>query len=303
MEPSLLTVVMPVYNEALSLPGFLPEMFEYCERHGYKLIIVDDGSADDSYAYLKSAKKSFVILEKHRLNQGYGGALKSGLRRVDTPYCVTIDADGQHNLDDIKRLLECAIENDADLVIGCRENSLRFNWYREIGKWLIRKFTNFLVPIDIKDLNSGFKLYRTRLVQRYLKLCPDSMAFSDVITLLFINQRHLVVEYPITVKQRLAGRSTIGTYTAFQTIMEIINLVMLINPLRMFLPLSLFCIVVGLLWGIPIIILGRGVSVGSMLAIVLGGLFFFLGLLASQLSAIRIQLVNDEHENDVKDSE
>jgi hypothetical protein len=53
-----------------------------------------------------------------------------------------------------------------------------------------------------------------------------------------------------------------------------------------------FCVVIGLLWGIPLILIGRGVSVGSLLAIVMGGFFFFFGLIASQLAAIRIQLLN-----------
>jgi hypothetical protein len=146
------------------------------------------------------------------------------------------------------------------------------------------------VPLPVQDLNSGFKLYQTTLVQQYLSLCPDSMAFSDVITLLFLNQRHLVLEHPISVRHRTTGSSSINTHTAFQTVIEILSLVMLVNPLRIFLPLSIICIAVGLLWGIPIMLAGRGVSVGSMLAIVLGALFFFLGLIANQLSSIRLHL-------------
>jgi hypothetical protein len=116
------------------------------------------------------------------------------------------------------------------------------------------------------------------------------MAFSDVITLLFLNQSHLVLEYPISVQKRIGGSSSISTHTAFQTIIEILGLVMLVNPLRIFLPLSVICISAGLLWGIPIVLAGRGVSVASMLAIVLGSLFFFLGLIANQLAAIRLHL-------------
>jgi hypothetical protein len=116
------------------------------------------------------------------------------------------------------------------------------------------------------------------------------MAFSDVITLLFINQSHMVLEFPISVGKRIGGSSSISTHTAFQTIIEILGLAMLVNPLRIFLPLSIFCVSVGLLWGVPIVIAGRGVSVGAMLAIVLGTLFFFLGLIANQLAAIRLHL-------------
>jgi hypothetical protein len=118
------------------------------------------------------------------------------------------------------------------------------------------------------------------------------MAFSDIITLVFINQRNLVLEYPITIKQRQGGRSTINTYTAVETVMEIINLALMFNPLRVFLPLSVACILIGLGWGVPFLIMSRGVSVGSMLAIVTGLLFFVIGLIASQLAALRMGMLN-----------
>ena len=126
------------------------------------------------------------------------------------------------------------------------------------------------------------------------------MAFSDVITLIFIKKRHLVLEHPITIKQRAAGKSTINTFTAIQTIMEIINIAMLFNPLRIFLPLSIFCIGFGLAWGIPIMLRARGVSVGAMLAIVTGLLCFFFGLIAEQLSAMRMGLLDMDKERDEK---
>ena len=286
-----LTVVVPVYDEAASLPHFLPDLMKACSANNWQVIFVDDGSKDGSAQILSGIeRKTFTKVFHHKLNKGYGGALKTGLAAATTHYVLTIDADGQHDIDDIKSLLDFARENNADMVIGTRSHVKRASPYRELGKWIIRMFTSILVPLPIRDLNSGFKLYQTKLVQQYLPLCPDSMAFSDVITLLFLNQRHLVLEHPIHVKQRSGGSSSISTHTAFQTVIEILSLVTLVNPLRIFLPLSILCIAVGLLWGVPIMLAGRGVSVGSMLAIVLGALFFFLGLIANQLSSIRLHL-------------
>ncbi len=152
------------------------------------------------------------------------------------------------------------------------------------------------MPLPITDLNSGFKLYRTKLAQRYIKICPNSMAFSDIITLIFLNERNLVLEHPIQIQTRQGGKSTITTFTAFETVVEILNIVLLFNPLRVFLPLSIFCILVGFGWGLPIIIMGRGVSVGAMLSIVSGLIFFVGGLIASQLSAIRMERLQDSKE-------
>jgi hypothetical protein len=102
------------------------------------------------------------------------------------------------------------------------------------------------------------------------------------------------LEYPIHVSPRKVGQSTITTFTAFETVIQVLNIVLMFNPLRVFLPLSILCILAGFAWGIPIVLLGRGVSVGAMLAIVTGLLFFVLGLIASQLSAIRMERLRDK---------
>ena len=72
--------------------------------------------------------------------------------------------------------------------------------YRKLGKMLIRRFAKILMEIPIEDLNSGYdSLYRTDLAKRYISLCPDNMPYSDIITLVFISQRHLVLEQPISI--------------------------------------------------------------------------------------------------------
>jgi len=296
---ALLSVVAPIYNEAASLPGLLAELVPYCRDRKWKLILVNDGSSDDTPAILKDyeAVPDMKIIH-HKVNRGYGGALKTGILNAGTRYVVTIDADGQHELGDMDELLRFTLEKDADLVVGNRGKGGSSGLYRDIGKWLIRKFAALLMPVHISDLNSGFKLYHTELVQRYLSLCPDSMAFSDVITLIFIKKRHLVLERPITIKKRVRGKSTITTFTAIQTVMEIINIAMMFNPLRIFLSLSVICIGFGFALGIPILLRDRGVSVGAMLAIVTGLLFFFIGLIAEQLSAMRLGLLDRNNDHD-----
>jgi glycosyltransferase involved in cell wall biosynthesis len=299
-EKTLLSVIVPIYNEAASLPNLLRELIPYCHQQKWRLILVDDGSVDDTALILKDHEKSPEIqIIHHKLNRGYGGALKTGLLEAKSKYVVTIDADGQHDLNDIDDLLQYALQEDADLVVGNRGRAGTSGLYRNMGRWVIREFAGLLMPIHISDLNSGFKLYATNLVQKYLSLCPDSMAFSDVITLIFIKKRHLVLEHSIRINKRALGKSTITTYTAIQTVMEIINIAMLFNPLRIFMSLSIICIGFGFVWGIPILLRARGVSVGAMLAIVTGLLFFFIGLIAEQLSSMRLGLL--DRNNDLEE--
>lgn len=290
-----LTIIVPVYNEAQVLPGVVPGIVAYCTSQCWQVIFVDDGSQDGSGDYLDSfVRSSRARIFHHKVNRGYGGAIKTGILSADTPYCVTFDADGQHNLQDIDLMFGFAMKNSADMVVGNRGRQGELNAYRAIGKRLIRLFTQLLMPLPIKDLNSGLKLYRTDLAKKYLKVCPNSMSFSDVITLVFVNQHNLVLEYPITVLPRKTGKSTISTYTAFETLLEILNIILMFNPLKVFLPISIFCISVGLIWGIIVLFLvGRGVSVGAMLAIVTGLIFFVLGLLANQISAMWMESLQD----------
>ena len=119
--------------------------------------------------------------------------------------------------------------------------------YRAIEKTLLRAVAKILVNLSVDDLNSGMKLYDAALAKKYLPLCPASMAFSDVMTLVFIQQRHLVVEQPIQTRARIAGESTISTMTALDTLIQIFNIVMVFNPLRIFLPVGAAAVLIGIL--------------------------------------------------------
>jgi len=287
-----LSVIIPAYNEEESLKAFLPEVVSFCKDRGYRLIVVDDGSQDGTWKLLRSfeAENGLTAIH-HKVNRGYGGAIKSGVRAATTDYVITIDADGQHLLEDIERLHERIIASQADMVIGNRDGNPQ-SLYRKTGKNLIRRIARLLMPLHVKDINSGMKIYDTALAKKYIRLCPDSMAFSDTIALAFIGNRHLVDEMPISLRPRARGTSTIGTRTALTTIMELLNIVVLFNPMRVFLPLAITSFLSGVIWNIPIFLRGEGVSVGAMLLIVSGLLFFLLGLISEMLSNIRREQID-----------
>jgi glycosyltransferase involved in cell wall biosynthesis len=294
-EGSQLTIIIPAYNEAASLPQLLHELLPFAQLKNFKVIIVNDGSTDDTRAVLErntTLPENFSIIN-HKVNRGYGGAIKSGINKARTRYCITIDADGQHSLSDIDKLLNTITETNADLVIGSRKGNSESGYYREFGKTILRRVAKLLMPLKIYDINSGIKIYDTKLAQKYIQICPDSMAFSDVITLTFVYQRNLVLEVPVKINQRKAGKSTIGLRTAFETFIEIINIVVLFNPMRIFLPLSFIFILVSVIWEIPIFLRGQGVSIGALLGFMTGIIFFLLGLIAEQLGNIRRLSINE----------
>jgi glycosyltransferase involved in cell wall biosynthesis len=289
MQPGIqLTVIIPSFNELENLMVFLPPLIGHCRDNNWKIILVDDGSKDKTTDYLKNFDEDPVIsVIRHKLNKGYGAAIKSGISACETEYLITFDADGQHYMEDIDKLCDCLVANDADMVVGSRRGIKSSSHYRNLGKWMIRLVARIMMTVPVHDLNSGMKIYRTDLAKKYLYLTTDTMSFSDVITLVFINNRHLVLEESIGIRERTNGKSTIGLQTAFQTLMEIIHIVILFNPMKIFLPLATVCFIVTLAWGIPLALQGRGVSIGTLLGIVSTLLFFLLGLITEQLSLIR----------------
>lgn len=285
----MLTIILPAYNEEKSMVSFLPEVIRFAELNGFSLILVNDGSSDNTRNIAESiaSGNSFVKIVNHKVNKGYGAAIKTGISLAVTPYMVTMDADGQHCPDDILKLLEKLKESDADMVIGSRKGSKIKSYYRHFGKSIIRNFAKTVMAVPVYDINSGMKLYNTEMAKKYAGLCPDSMAFSDFIALVFINQKHLVLEVPILIKERLQGKSTISFNTAFNTILAVIHVLLLFNPLRFFIPIAVICCLFGICWGMPFLILGRGVSGGAIVSIISGLLFFFFGLIAEQISMFR----------------
>ncbi|MEO8209316.1 MAG: glycosyltransferase family 2 protein [bacterium] len=285
---SILTIIVPCYNEEESLPVVLPELLEYSNERNWKVIIINDGSTDSTEKILNSFIEEINFkLINHKINKGYGGALKTAIKNVDTEYLISIDADGQHYLEDIDMLLKKLKEENADMVVGSRKEIKSTDAYRSSGKWIIRKISRMLVKTNVYDINSGMKICRADLAKKYLNLLPDSMAFSDILTLIFSAQQNHVIEEPIRIKKRIAGKSTIGLNTAFDTVMEVLNIVMLFNPIKIFLPVSIIFCLLGIGWGLPIIFAGRGVSVGAAMLIIMGVMTFLLGLIAEQLSMLR----------------
>ena len=298
---SLLAVVIPAYNEEASLRSFLPKVVEYCETKDYRLVVVNDGSEDETGQIINDfAANNKLLALHHKVNRGVGAAVKTGILSIDTEFTITIDADGQHFVDDIGLLFKTLMENNADMVVGCRNEQTYRNFYRSVGKSIIRLFARILMPMQIvHDLNSGMRIFRTDLAKEYLNLCPESFAFCDIFTLIFISRKHLVLEESIRAGERIGGKSTASTRTAFETIMEILNILVLFNPMRIFLPLSLISVMVGLAWGVFTIMSKKhGISVGAMLFIVVGIISFFFGLIAELLCSLRKLWERSGHNKD-----
>ncbi|MDD4310570.1 MAG: glycosyltransferase family 2 protein, partial [Candidatus Cloacimonetes bacterium] len=212
------SVIVPTYNEEGSIPAVFPELLKYCNARDWKLIIVNDCSTDKTPELLLSYQAMpNVKIVHHKVNKGYGAAIKSGVKAADTDYCVSIDADGQHYVEDLDKVYKTMIANDADMVVGSRKDLKSSNRARGFAKGVIRIFAKTMLPLHIYDINSGMRMFSTEIAREVLHLCPDGMSFCDTFTMTFISFKHLVLEEPINIKERSTGESKASVKTAIET--------------------------------------------------------------------------------------
>ncbi|WP_135366254.1 glycosyltransferase family 2 protein [Halosimplex halophilum] len=164
------TVVgIPAYNEA----GSIGDVVREARAHADSVLVVDDGSADDTAAEARSA--GAVVIE-HERNQGYGQALKTLFDEAadrDVGSLVVIDADGQHDPSDISRLAGELESGDADLIIGSRfasNGDTNAPVYRRFGLWIVNTLTNLSMGVvrprsRVQDTQSGFRAYDSDLLE------------------------------------------------------------------------------------------------------------------------------------------
>lgn len=288
MNLSSVSIIVPCYNEEDNLPQLLPNLIEFVSNSGCTLIIINDGSRDNTKLILKEINCQGCIVINHSKNRGYGSAIKSGIKACSTKYCITVDGDGQHDLNDISKLLFVLESEDADLVIGNR-NGKGSSGFRNFGKWIIKSVTRSFIQIEIDDLNSGMKLYKTEVAQSLLKWAPDDMSYSETITLLHSHFRYKIMECEINIFNREAGESTINYKTAIKTIKEILFLIINFFPFRFFGFLGGSIMLVGLFWSLPFLLNNEGLTIGGGFLLSFGFLIILQGVILQTLTRFKFE--------------
>ncbi len=169
-------IVIPAFNEEQALGTTLRGL----KKEGYRnIIVVDDGSTDKT---LSLAKKEGIIVLKHRINRGLGGALHTGIEaalRMDADAIVTFDADGQHDPKDVKRMIEPLRRGKADFVVGTRlKDPEGMPWMRRMGNWFFNVITWMLFGVWTTDSQSGLRAF-TRSAAEKIELRTNRMEVSS----------------------------------------------------------------------------------------------------------------------------
>jgi glycosyltransferase involved in cell wall biosynthesis len=173
-------IIIPAYNEGIIISQVLNSLCSY----PYRIVIVDDGSTDDT---VQQATRYPVAVLQHVVNLGQGAALQTGIEYAlqfeDTEYIVTFDADGQHSVEDIERLLE-VLQHNFDVVLGSRflykDQVFNLPRFRKFVLKLAVLFTRWTTGLKVSDTHNGIRAFRANAI-RSLDIKQNRMAHASEI--------------------------------------------------------------------------------------------------------------------------
>jgi len=197
-----LSIIIPCYNEERTIAKILERISRVNLGLIIKeIIVVDDGSTDDSYQILRNLQSRFDFrILRHQKNLGKGSAIKTALDFVSGEYLIIQDADLEYNPRDYQTLLRCVIENNAQVVYGSRRLNAK-NKYSSpsfyLGGIFLTWLTNILYNIKITDEATGYKLFRTNIFKD-IKLNCKRFDFCPEVTAKIAKKGIRIYEVPIS---------------------------------------------------------------------------------------------------------
>lgn len=283
-----LTVVIPAYNDAQGLQRTLPGVTRTCSERGWQVIVVNDASSDSTPEVLAQFPDVLVIENRH--NMGYGASLKKGILAACTEWVVTMDADGQHRLDDLVRLSE--MTEGFDAVLGARTKDSNAPFVRKPGKWVLSRVANFLSGEKIPDINCGLRLLRKNIMTKLFSITSDRFSFSTSTTICLLALGCRVLFAPVTIEERIGKSSVRQIRDGLYTIMIILRLITLFSPLKIMLPAGAGMILLGVVYQFGVFIFdGFNIEDVTVLLLLSGLMTFFMGLLTDQISGLRREVL------------
>ncbi|HZB25673.1 MAG TPA: glycosyltransferase family 2 protein [Vicinamibacterales bacterium] len=281
-DASAVSIVIPAFNEGPSIAAVVSAMAAAARWR--EIIVVDDGSADDTGARAREAGARVV---SHPYNKGNGAAVKSGIRAASGDFVLILDGDGQHRAADACRLVSRL--GDFDLVVGARSGSTQATAARRLGNNALNGLASHLTGRAIPDLTSGFRAARREYLLEFLHLLPNGFSTPTTTTLAFIKAGYNVAFEPTDAAARLGESKIRLAHDGARFLMIILKIVTLFSPLRVFLPIAVVSFTLGAGYAVWTIATQRHVTNSSVLLIVLAVMVFLVGLVSEQISALRFE--------------
>ncbi len=198
----MLSVIMPVYNEAHTLVEIVRRVLKSSVSVALELIIVDDASSDATPGVLKAIAEAHgdaVRVFSHETNRGKGAAIRTGIAHARGEIVLIQDADLEYDPRDYALLLEPILEDQADVVFGNRfhggPHRVLYFWHYTANRFLTL-LTNVLTGLNLSDMEVGYKVFRADVLRR-ITLESDRFGFEPEITIKVAKLGCRVYEVPI----------------------------------------------------------------------------------------------------------
>ncbi len=284
MDADQVTIIVPAYNEAGAIDAVVSGLLARVPEA--ELIVVDDGSDDQT---AKLAAESGARVVSHEQRHGYGASLMTGIEAASRDHVLFCDGDGQHTAEDVERLIGEA--DGYDMVVGARGRDSHQLRSRRPGKWVLTVFAAYLAGQHVPDLNSGLRLFRKDVLKRYLHLMPEGFSFSTTSTFAMLKTRRRIKYVPITTIPRIGSSTVRPLRHGAQTLLLILRLAVLFEPLKVFLHVTGLLLMLSLLsFGNDCLFYDAGISDSTVILSISTILVFMLGLLCDQVAALRREM-------------
>ncbi len=275
-----ISIVLPAKNESTAIGQTIECIKQLSIAH--EIIVVNDGSTDQTKQVAETAGAKVVT---HPYSKGNGAAIKTGARTATGDIIVFMDADGQHDPQDIPRLIE-KIEQGYDLVVGARQKGSQASIGRGIANALYNNLATYMTEQKVEDLTSGFRAVRADKFREFLYLLPNGFSYPTTSTMAFFRAGYSVTYVPIHAAKRIGKSHIQPLKDGVRFFLIIFKIATLFSPLKMFLPIAVVLFMMATSWyGYTLYEFGRFTNMSALLYT--GSVMIFLmGLISEQVTAL-----------------
>lgn len=275
-----ITVVLPAKNEAGAIEKTILGIKNLELVH--EIIVVNDGSTDDTAQIAEQAGAKVI---SHPYSKGNGAAIKTGARNATGDIIIFMDADGQHDANDIFKLIE-RIEEGYDLVVGARQKGSQASIGRGIANKLYNNLATYMSDHHVEDLTSGFRAVRAEKFREFIYLLPNGFSYPTTSTMAFFRAGYSVTYVPIHAAKRIGKSHIHPIKDSVRFFLIIFKIATLYSPLKMFLPFSVLLFILGTGWyGYTLYEYQRFTNMSALLYT--GSIMIFLmGLISEQITSL-----------------
>lgn len=275
-----LSVIIPARNESAGLERLLPRLRRLLPEA--EVLVVDDGSADNTAA---AAKALGALVVSHPYSMGNGAAIKTGARRARGDLLVCMDADGQHDADDVPALLDL-LARGYDMAVGARAPDTHASLWRRLANATYNRLASWMVGRNIEDLTSGFRAVRADKFREFLYLLPNGFSYPTTITMSFFRAGYTVAYAPIRANRRLGASHIRPLLDGLRFFLIIFKVGTLYSPLKLFLPVSLLFLFTALGYYLYTFVTAHRFTNMSALLFSMSVLIFLIGLVSEQITML-----------------